>query len=343
MTTKTIKILVIRNDKLGDFMLAWPAFSLLKSQYPEAEITALVPEYTALLAEQCEWIDKILIDTKTGSFYNDIVLLSKKIKARNYDFSISLFSEFSTSAALWLSGIPTRIGPATKLSQIFLNKTLRQKRSQSKKPESEYNIDLIKYYIKICGDQTTETVYPPYLTFDRQELKHLRNNLIQKHKIKANTVIIFIHPGTGGSASNLSLEQYAELANSISDKSNVYFVITAGPDELLIAKKLANLLNDNNHHVHLSDAGIIEFCKYIAISDLFISGSTGPLHIAGALNICTTAFYPAKKSATSLRWQTLNSAENRLAISPATHTDENVMMQINAKDSANEIIKYFHL
>ena len=58
------KILVIRNDKLGDFMLAWPAFSLLKKQYPDAEITALVPEYTAPLAEQCEWIDKVLIDKK---------------------------------------------------------------------------------------------------------------------------------------------------------------------------------------------------------------------------------------------------------------------------------------
>ena len=87
------KILVIRNDKLGDFMLAWPAFSLLKTQYPYAEITALVPEYTAPLAEQCEWIDKVLIDKKEKSFIKDVLSLTKKIKINHYDASISLFSE----------------------------------------------------------------------------------------------------------------------------------------------------------------------------------------------------------------------------------------------------------
>ena len=59
-----LKILIIRNDKLGDFMLAWPAIALLKKQFPDAEITALVPEYTASIAEQCQWIDKVLIDNK---------------------------------------------------------------------------------------------------------------------------------------------------------------------------------------------------------------------------------------------------------------------------------------
>ena len=97
---KPKKILVIRNDKIGDFMLAWPAFALLKTQYPNSEITALVPEYTAALAEKCEWIDKVLIDAKCNSIFHDISLLSKDIKRNNYDLSISLFSEFRVSAAL---------------------------------------------------------------------------------------------------------------------------------------------------------------------------------------------------------------------------------------------------
>jgi ADP-heptose:LPS heptosyltransferase len=42
------RILVVRNDKLGDFMLAWPALALLKQA--GCEVTVLVPEYTAPLA-----------------------------------------------------------------------------------------------------------------------------------------------------------------------------------------------------------------------------------------------------------------------------------------------------
>lgn len=56
------KLLVIRNDKIGDFMLAWPSFAMLKASLPDCHITALVPKYTVALAELCPWIDAVIID-----------------------------------------------------------------------------------------------------------------------------------------------------------------------------------------------------------------------------------------------------------------------------------------
>lgn len=58
------KILVIRNDKLGDFVQAFPAFAMLKASNPKLKLTALVPAYTAPLAEVCPFIDHIIIDSK---------------------------------------------------------------------------------------------------------------------------------------------------------------------------------------------------------------------------------------------------------------------------------------
>lgn len=341
MPAERVKILIIRNDKIGDFMLAWPAFALLKKQYPDAEVTALVPQYTAPLAKQCEWIDKVLIDNKKDSLFDDILSLSKNIKRNNYDFSISLFSELRTSLSLWLAGVTNRIGPATKIAQVFLNRTLKQKRSQSRKPEYEYNLDLAKYFIEVMGDTPSASIQPPFLSFDKLELQNIKDKLLQKHGITKGTPVIFIHPGTGGSAINLSNEQYANLAINILEKKNVYFIITSGPGELPIANDLSARIQESSHHIHSSDEGIIEFCKFIAICDLFVSGSTGPLHIAGALNVNTAAFYPARKSATALRWQTLNSKERRLSFSPEEYTGDNDMMQIDPKTSANEIVKYF--
>jgi len=308
------KILVIRNDKLGDFMLAWPSYALIKKQYPDAEITALVPEYTVAMAEQCEWIDDILIDEKADSFIKDISQLSKKIKDKNFDASISLFSESRTAISLWLAGIKVRVGPATKLAQLFLNRRLKQKRSRSLKPEYEYNIDLVSYYIELNQDSPVDNVSPPYLSFEPDEISTLRDKLMSDYGIAKNTAIILIHPGTGGSAINLSLEHYAKLANCISESHDVYFIITAGPGESETAKNLSELIN-SGHHIHVSEGSIVDFCKTINIADLYISGSTGPLHIAGALNIRTVAFYPTKRSATQLRWQTVNDTDKRLAFS----------------------------
>lgn len=293
-------------------MLAWPAFALLKTQYPDAEITALVPKYTAELAEQCQWIDKVLIDEKQDMFIKDILQLTKAIKNGNYDASISLFSEARTAISLWLAGVKTRVAPATKLAQVFINKTLKQSRSQSLKPEYEYNLELVKFYVTQNEDSPCSAPAAPYMAFDRTEIQYIKKNLLTRHSISTAAALIIIHPGTGGSAINLPLSKYAELVNCIAKRKNVYFIITAGPGELENADNLSKQLKAS-HHVHYSDGSIIEFCKFICATDIFISGSTGPLHIAGALNHCTVAFYPSKRSATSLRWQTLNDKNKRLA------------------------------
>ena len=336
---KPQKILVIRNDKLGDFMLAWPSYALIKKQYPDAEITALVPEYTATMAEQCEWIDDILIDEKADSFIKDISQLSKKIKDKDFDASISLFSESRTAFSLWLAGIKVRVGPATKLAQLFLNRRLKQKRSRSLKPEYEYNIDLIRYYIQLNHDSPVDNVSPPYLSFDPGEISTLRDKLMSDCCIANNTAIILIHPGTGGSAINLTLQHYAKLANCISGRHKVYFFISAGPGESETAKNLSKLIK-SDHHIHISEGSIVDFCKLINIVDLYISGSTGPLHIAGALNIRTVAFYPTKRSATQLRWQTVNDIDKRLAFS--INKNANIEeVDIDMMDACKKICKTY--
>ncbi len=334
-------ILVIRNDKIGDFMLAWPAFALLKSQYPLAEITALVPQYTAPLAKQCQWIDHVLIDEKKTPFISDILHLKNKIKKHEFDVSISLFLQTRTSMALWLSGIRLRIGPATKVAQIFINQRLRQKRSQSAKPEYEYNIDLVKYYIYLNHDKLGTTPQPPYLRFDTDEINNLQNEIKTHFDIPNDSRIIIIHPGTGGSAINLSTDQYAELAKQLATLANVFFIITAGPGELSQATELSEKLPETNHGMHESKTGIINFCKYINAADTFISGSTGPLHIAGALNINTVAFYPAKRSASPTRWQTTNSENKRLYFSPKNSADNLGMSMLNMSDCAHRIAEHF--
>ena len=69
--------------------------------------------------------------------------------------------------------------------------------------------------------------------------------------------------------------------------------------------------------------------------DLFIAGSTGPLHVAGSLNKRTVAFYPSKKSSTSLRWRTINDESNKLSYEDSDIYDRNIKIDIHR--TANEI------
>lgn len=332
------KILVVRNDKLGDFMLAWPALSLLKQQFPDTEIAMLIPEYTSSMAKQCPWIDTIIIDDQRISNLSDALHLSHLIKAHNFDASITLFSEFRVALALWLARIPVRVSPATKPWQFLYNYRLTQRRSRSEKPEYMYNVDLVRYFIAQQNDSAGELPPPPYLKFDHKEIDNIKSKFYSRHGLPNTAKTVFVHAGSGGSANNLSLEQYASLIKYLSSNLDIFFVLTAGPQELDYASKLSELIHGTNHVIFHSTYGLVDFSKHIAFCDLFISGSTGPLHIAGALNKRTVAFYPVRRSATSLRWQTLNDDNKRLAFSPESNPGNYEMNTIDMKDCAEDIL-----
>jgi len=315
------KILVVRNDKIGDFMLAWPSFAMLKASLPHCHITALVPNYTVALAELCPWIDSVLVDPTEKSDKAKQAELVKQIRAEKFDASINLFSTTYNAKLVWKGKIPYRLAPATKLAQIFYNKRIKQKRSQSAKPEFEYNLDLIRAFL---NDNKVKIVEPsaPYLSFSDQQLVEQKAKLAEQLSLNSNKPWVYVHAGSGGSANNLSLQQYTQLVCGLEGDFEV--VLTAGPGEEQKAADLQKLMAASGRSAVLYDKndGLVDFSCSIACADMFIAGSTGPLHIAAAIDVPTVGFFPSKRSATPLRWKPINSEGNHIAFCPPKADDK---------------------
>lgn len=154
--------------------------------------------------------------------------------------------------------------------------------------------------------------------------------------------LIVVHPGSGGSAVNLTVDQYAALIGGVDRQlsdSTACWLISAGPGEEAAAQALIDQLKSDGIVAHRlpASASVAEFAQQLAGADMLIAGSTGPLHIAGCLNIATAGFYPAKRSATPLRWQTCNSAEKRMAFSPPASADQQDMAAIDIETAAKQV------
>ncbi len=318
-------------------MLAWPALALLRASLPQAHIAVLLPAYTAPLAEICPFVDEVIIDPKKQGDWRNGLALTRLLRAQRFDAVITLFSRFDTGLAVWSAGIPYRLTPATKLAQVFYNHRLKQRRSESAKPEYEYNLDLGKLFLQDYDCKPASPPEPPYLRFDEGEVHALEQQFRHTHEITADRRLIFVHPGHGGSASNLSLAQFAKLIRGLHSHGGHQVVLTAGPGEESQARELAALLNGVPHCVYISRDGLVKFARHLQFCDVFISGSTGPLHIAGALNCRTAAFYPRRRSSTALRWQTVNAADRRLAFEPPTGSGESDMQTVDVASAAAEI------
>ncbi len=93
------KLLVVRNDKLGDLILTFPALKIIKSSIPDIRIDCLVDEKFSDIHLITELIDNVICPQ------DDII---SKIVSKNYDYSISFFSTFNTGYKLWMSNIKKR-------------------------------------------------------------------------------------------------------------------------------------------------------------------------------------------------------------------------------------------
>lgn len=310
------KLLVIRNDKIGDFMLCFPAFAILKQSAPEWEITALVPPYTAPLASLCPYIDKVLVDTSNKQDKQAMAETLQAVKNEAFSAVICFVSDWYNAKLTWRSGIQYRLAPATKLFQFLYNQRLTQRRSRSEKAEFAYNLDLAKRFLADHGLPIVQP-QPPYLCFDKIQIAKKRAELAACLGLEAHKKWLFIHSGTGGSATNLSLAQYADLAKAILNHFECQIVLTAGsPVEAEKAQQLAEMIGSKQVAAYTQNHGLADFTLALACADLFIAGSTGPLHICGALNIPTIGFYPSRLSAIPRRWQPINDAQKHIAFCP---------------------------
>lgn len=321
-----MNLLITRHDKIGDFVLTLPMIKIAKEQ-TGAKIAVLVSQINYEFAKNIDFIDDVLL------FDKNIFVLAKRIKERKIDISISAYIDTTIALALLFANVKIRISPATKIAQIFMNKPILQRRSKVEKREFEYNIDLLKAVFADINPNFTK----PVLTFNKNEIDKIFNDFKQKFNIQQNYKFIAIHPGFGGSSDgNLSLEDYVNLAKFISTNQRIKIVFTFGPDD-------ENSLNFIKNHIdfdaiiYQSDLTLINFCKLIVNFSLFISTSTGPMHLAGAVNTPTFSFFGNSKFASDKRWGSINEKQTNFCISQNYTKADFMRIKEKLKDIVNAI------
>ena len=217
-----MNILITRHDKIGDFILTLPMIKIAKEQIKGSRIIVLVSKINYDLAKSLNFIDDVIL------YDNSILTLTARIREKNIDVSISAFTDTNLAMALFLAGVKKRYAPATKFAQLFSNYRIVQRRSLVEMREYEYNIELLKAF-----DASISSYFKkPLLNFKKEESAEQFALFKEESGIIENYRYIVFHPGFGGSSDgNLTLDDYINLANSISTDKDVKIVFTFGPDD----------------------------------------------------------------------------------------------------------------
>jgi heptosyltransferase-3 len=294
MIAEPKNILIVRTDRIGDLVLTLPLAGLIKKQYPNCKVSFLVREYTKNIVSNHPFIDDVIVlkenDGKVSLFDNLNIIKSKK-----FDICIVVYPTFVLSLIVFLSGIKSRIGTGYRWYSFLFNQKVYEHRKNAERHELEFNVNLLeKLNIKNNIDEKN-------VRYDLQvndSSLNIVDKILADEKIDLSKPIIIVHPGSGGSSVDLPVNKFAELVKKLDD-DNFQIILTGNKNEIELCEKIKSSSKAKNF---AGKFNLNELTALISKSVMFISNSTGPIHIAAALEKFTVGFYPKIVSCSKERW-----------------------------------------
>jgi len=290
------RFLVIRTDRVGDVILSTPVLESIKTRFPESHLVMMVSSYAADVVKGNPNLDDVIIDDHENRHkgIKGFLMLLKEIRGSRFDAGVLLRPTFRLALLLFLAGIRYRVGTGYRFYQMLFNRKVYVHRKMNLRHEADYNLDLLKP-LGIRPDKTVPRVYlsPEEESFARQ--------VWRKFEITPEDTVVVIHPGSGNSALNLPEKRFAQVADQLVEELDAKIVLTGTKGE----KGLIDIISRNMQHEVVDLTGRTSLRQLAAVlenADVVVSNSTGPMHLAAAVETPTVAIFCPIFAAGPIRW-----------------------------------------
>lgn len=308
MKTEIKKILIIRTEQIGDYLVSLPAIKALKEKFPQAKIDIVVGPWNNSLAKATPYVDKVIVFNNPFAqrdlTYLDIlkIILFKspaliefynEINKENYDLMVS-FSE-------------------RKFNKIFLRFIkAKQKISGTSFTFGEiYEEERCLKILKRLGIQNfSKEIELNYKPEDKKNAK----SIIAKY-CKKDTKIAIIHLFTPLRIKDWKARYWEELLSYLvlKNKNTLFFIV--GTEKAEEVNKILSKIKDKKRIINLlGKTTLLGLFLLIKKSNFFIGPCSGPLYIAKLFNKPLIGLFgpgsgkkwePKSKESYSLRGRTL--------------------------------------
>jgi ADP-heptose:LPS heptosyltransferase len=268
------KILLVRNDNVGDLICTTPAIEALRKTYPNNQIDIVVNSYNFSAIDHNPFVNKIYCYTKPKHkkrFLDKIkaglgkLKILLEIRKEKYDVVIVFRSDYSKSAELF-----SRI---TKASYKIGVKNLKGK--------DDFNIyaavDNSKHEVEFCFDCLKELG----ITYQNENMFfYVPSPIIEKYK-KFQDYILF-HISSRKEENKYDIQSFEQIIQNLKSEK---IIISAEPDDFEKAKQLAK----NTATTFVQTSSLLDLAGVIKNVKLFVTLDGGAMHVAPALGIKTIA------------------------------------------------------
>jgi ADP-heptose:LPS heptosyltransferase len=286
-------ILVIRNDRFGEFLLNIPAMRALKEVYPQARLILAVNSAVCELAGAVECVNETVVWTD----------VKRNLRKYKFDLCVVLNPAKEAHWAVFWAGIPMRVGYDRKWGFLLTHK-LKDTKHLGNRHEVNCNLELVGLIGVKNSEIASGTVCPRNDEKDaysrdgkdacpRNDGKWLRLPCHDQYEFLAGAVAI--HPFTSDPVKQWPVERFKALAQRIKRELGLKVVIVGLSQSVLdLGDGIVNMINKTS---------LVELASLLKRCSLLISCDSGPVHLAASVGTPVVALFrndlPGK---TAKRW-----------------------------------------
>lgn len=302
MRKESVRRIVVRGPNwLGDAVMCEPALGLVRTLFPEADVTLLVKPGIADLLAHHPAVNRTLVYDDRGRHAGlaGKWTLAGVLRRHRFDLAILFQNAFEAALLSFLAGIPRRFGYATDGRGLLLTDPVSPQGRKGGKHQVEYYWDMLKP----LGGQGAPPA--PRLFVTPEEADAMKTRLGDAG-IAPGDVLIGVNPGsTYGQAKRWLPERYAEVVNRLVKdtqarvRGRVAVAILGAKGEERLGKSIAGQIKARTV-VCSGQTTVRELLALVKRCQLFLTNDTGPMHVAAAFNVPLVAvFGPTDWQATS--------------------------------------------
>jgi len=261
-----MKILIELPTWLGDCVMATPAIENIVNFYNDAEIT-FIGSFVSIEAmkNHPKVVKTVVLDKKYSSLYKTV----KKLGGFDAFFSF-------------------RSSVRSKFLKFLISS---QNKYQFDKNNYQGRHQVEKYNNFVNDSLSIDLEAGKLQIYDYNSSKNKRK-------------VLGVNPGASyGSAKRWYPEEFSKVASGLSNQYDI--IIFGGPNESDIAADIENGLIDSGVTNYQNLAGkttIPELINRISSLDLFVTGDSGPMHVAAAFQVPTVAIFGPTKDDETSQW-----------------------------------------
>lgn len=290
---KIKKILIVRNDGIGDFIISLPALHLLRETFQKAQITILIPNWQKELALASNLFNEIIVFNGNSSNYFSSSLNLKNLffemlswvptlRQKKFDFAIDIRGDFRNRVVIFLSAVPYRVSfDIGGLEYLLTHQTHYRKNVH----EVEHFFDLIA---QITNNKSSMRNFTFSIPFQDREIARIfleSNGVNPMHE-----PLVVVHPVARWPAKEWPKAKYAKLCDMLIDRCKAKVIIIGSPEDADSIKEILSLIKEKP----ISSTGMLSLLQVAALmekADLFIGNDAAPMHIAAAIGTPVVALF----------------------------------------------------